>query len=148
MEDMIRGLRCGLPPYAINHILQSLSLEPCRFYIPWCETAETSSQILPKSRRGFFASDTDLQEMAHQAIWELELQLYPSDGEKCCIETYEDFTNSACICCLIYYDCGWLDAYVKDASLFKQIWNELLTLNAEDLTVLTSENDSREVLHL
>ena len=148
MKDIIRGLSCELPPKAINRLLQFLSQKPYQFYIPWCDKIETSTQILAKSSGGFYATATDLQEMEHHTIWELELQIYPLECEKDCFETYEDFANSACLCCLIFYDCGQLDVYIKTASLFKHIQDELLTLKAENLTILTSENDAREALHL
>ncbi len=86
--------------------------------------------------------------MEHHAIWELVLHIYPVGEEKESIKTYADFIGSNCCCCLIYYDCGYLDIYIKEAGLLQQIRACLAELNAEELQVLTDSNDDRQALLL
>lgn len=148
MNAKPRGMRCDLPPYGINKLLLFLSQLPGCFYMPWCDKIEKSTQLLPRSLADVYVTAQELRGMEYQAIWELVLHIYPVGAEKACIKTYRDFMDSNCRCCLIYYDCGNLDIYIKEADLFQQIQARLLSLRAEALEFLTDTNDDREALHL
>ncbi len=76
------------------------------------------------------------------------MQMFPF-GVSCeAIETYDEFLKSSCICCLIYYDCGLLDVYVKDSVFLERIREHLIQLGAEDLEFLTDANDGRTALRV
>lgn len=148
MDNNRRGVRCGLSGRAINELLYFLSTIESNFYIPWQLAIESRDMILPKEVRNVIASEQYIRSISKFTIWELELHIYPYGKTHQSFEIYEDFLRSSCICCLIYYDCGWLSIYIKGDELFCQIYDKLLCLQAEDLVILTEGNDSREALHL
>ena len=148
MDCKRRGMRCGLSNQAINELLRFLLTFEGSFYIPWQLAIESKDMILPQEAKDVLASKQYIKTLAEFTIWELELHIYPRGASPQSFELYEDFWRSPCICCLIYYDCGWLDMYVKDDTLFKHVHSKLIHLHAEDLEILTVDNDSREALHL
>lgn len=147
MPDDIRGVTCSLPSMAIGQLLQFLSELEDTFFIPWCDRIQRREEILPKSFRDKVVTASDLRQLAGCSIFELVLHLYPADMPITAIDTYADFLNSHCLCCLIYYDCGILDLYIKEAVFREKILKKLTELNAEELTLLTWENDGRTVMY-
>lgn len=148
MESAPRGIRCSLPSRAINKLLLYISQLKCEFFIPWYFRITRKETVLPVSAVDYCATSQMIREMACDSIFELVLHMYPPDAAYGQFESYEDFAKSSCVCCLIYYDCGWLDIYVKGDSLRRDIQNHLLLLSAEDMEVLTETNDGREALTL
>lgn len=148
MKSQIIGLHCGLPSGGIQRLLLHLSKENASFWVISCDTIRRPDQWLPDHAQGFRVATDQLLELSKLTIWELVLQLYPKGATPAQIETYEDFENSDCLCCLIYYDCGWLDLYVKDPTLLHSIQELLADLPAEDTQMLTAANDGRIALHL
>lgn len=148
MKSQIRGLRCSLPSGGIQELLLHLSKENASFWIATCYAIRRPDQWLPDRAQGFRVTTDQLQELSNLTIWELVLQLYPKGATPAELEIYEDFENSDCLCCLIYYDCGWLDLYVKDPNLLHSIQELLADLPAEDTQILTAANDTRTAMHL
>ncbi len=148
MNHTVRGISCSLYHGAIGNLLQILSKEPFAFFIPWCSRIDHPKMLLPKSSPIYSISASDLAELSTDCIWELVLQMFPF-GVSCeAIETYDDFLKSSCICCLIYYDCGLLDVYVKGPVFLERIRKHLIQLGAEDLEFLTDANDGRTALRV
>lgn len=148
MNHTVRGISCSLYNGTIGNLLQILSKEPFAFFIPWCSRIDHPKMLLPKSSQIHRISSSDLAELSADCIWELVLQMFPF-GVSCeAIETYDDFLRSPCICCLIYYDCGLLDVYVKDPAFLERIREHLMRLGAEDLMFITDANDGRTALHV
>ena len=143
MKDAIRGIECQLEDSAINGLLFFLAKEPCEFFVPWYSAIYNNGMILPSDTKNFVVDSDDIAVMMNHTIWEMVLHLYPPGAQIAQIETYEDFVKSSCICCLIYYDCGFLDIYVKDPQLLERIREQLISLNATDMVTIRDSNDGR-----
>lgn len=148
MNHTVRGISCSLFHGAIGELLQILAKEPFEFFVPWCSRIDHPKMLLPKSSPIYSISASDLAELSTCSIWELVLQLFPVGGGCAEIETYDDFLKSPCICCLIFYDCGLLDVYVKDPVFLERIREHLIRLGAEELMFLTDANDGRTALRV
>lgn len=150
MKSSIRGMECSLYNSAlkIDELLIFLSQEPCSFYIPWCSMIYRQGMLFPEGFQNFTVSSKKLRNLAKQSIWELVLHMYHPGSDPEIIETYEDFANGVCTCCLIYYDCGLLEVYVKEYELFQKVWHMLTCMGVKDLTVITDTNYRRTAMHL
>lgn len=148
MLDTIRGIECTLFNEKIEELLIFLSHELGEFYIPWCLKIDDSQMLLPTSIESCHISANNLIELAKSSIWELVLHIYPISSKYEMIETYDDFIKSACRCCLIFYDCGLMDIYIKGKKLFERIHNKLIALEAGDMRLITDVSDTRTILHL
>lgn len=152
----IKGIECSLYNGRIEELLHFLSNKPFDFYIQRCMKID-ATQILPKLSNNFCISSHDLRRLSRESIWELVMYVYPIDSSdqtieidssRKTIETYDDFIQSPCICCLIFYDCGLLDLYVKESNLREQLYDLLLSLEATDMELITDVSDSRTYMHL
>ena len=148
MIDLIRGIRCSLYNGKITDLLMDIAQKDCSFYIESCMEIENKHQLVPKLLRNVHANGQDIQRLAAISIWELVLHMYPKGKQAEKINTYEDFLKSECACCIIFYDCGLLDIYIKDQVELNRIWEKLTSLQAQDMIVITNTTDSRTVLHL
>ena len=120
-----------------------LAKGPYEFFVPWYSAIYNNEMILPSDAKDFTIDCHDIADMMNHSIWEMVLHLYPPGAQMGQIETYEDFVKSSCICCLIYYDCGFLDIYVKDPQLLERIREQLISLNATDMVTIRDSNDGR-----
>lgn len=148
MTENIRGIECSLYNGRVEELLLFFSNKPFDYYVRRCMKIDDKYVILPKSSYNFCISPHDLKELAKESIWELVLHVYPAGSNGKLIETYDDFVNSACICCLIFYDCGLLDIYIKESSLRDQLYDLLLSLQAKDIELITDVSDGRTCLSL
>ena len=137
MAQNIRGLRCSLDYYRLADFLKYLSKQAWVFYIPWCMLDGLITIT------DYNASTRDLQALDKHRIWELELQCYPYNTDKTKISNYQDFSISNCACYLLYFDCGYLEIYIKQQYEFQQFWNYLMSIGAKDLVIVTAVNDTR-----
>lgn len=137
MDQKIRGLRCSLDYYCLANFLRYLSKKAWKFYIPWCFLDGIITV------RDYRASTKDLETLDKHRIWELELQCYPHDAIQVDIANYQEFCTSLCACYLLYFDCGYLEIYVKQLNVFRQFWDYLVSLGAKDLVIVTDTNDTR-----
>ena len=137
MEQTIRGMKCALDYHRLKDFLKQLPQTNMEVTVPWCLFDETV--IL----RNYKASKQDLKTVENHRIWELELQCFFQTADPIDIATYQDFLLSSCVCCLFYFDCGYLEIYVKCPIMFQQFWGCLVDLDAEDLQVITDSNDTR-----
>ena len=146
-RNPVKGISCLLPDQSVNGLLLHISDLEYDFFSPWCLKIASREMMLPESVKGLAITPSYLRELGHQAIWELVLHVYPMCAPKTEIETYEDFLNSSCLCCMIYYDSGWLDIYIKDDVLFADIQTWLQKLEAKEIVLLTDANDKRTIMH-
>lgn len=148
MNESIRGIECSLYKGSINELLDFLVEESCEFYAPWYMGIDNTHTTLPRAKQNLHLTALGLKDLAKESIWELVLQLYPKGYDYEVIETYIDFQRSSCICCIIFYDCGLMEIYIKNSVLFELIYNKLNQIQAEDIELITSYNDKRTYLHL
>ena len=137
MKQNIRGMKCSLDYYRLADFLKYLSEKEWAFYVPWC----LLDGII--TVRDYMVLKKDLAALDKHRIWELELQCLPQETVQVDIVDYQDFFSSSCACYLLYFDCGYLEIYVKQPNEFKQFWNHLAALEAEDLLIITDDNDTR-----
>lgn len=148
MDESIRGIACSIDNGSVDELLLLLAEESCEFYASWYMGADNKHTILPATAQNLHLSSAALKDLAKNSIWELVLQLYPIGYNYKAIETYLDFQRSLCQCCLIYYDCGFMEVYIKNPALFELIYNKLQQIQAKDIKFITSSNDKRTCLHL
>lgn len=148
MNQKVRGIECSLYNGKFMEVLFHLSTKYNFFYIPWCKKFDNKKMLLPKATSISYVTANGLRQIAKQSIWELVLHIYPEGAIINEINTYTDFIESSCECCLIFYDCGMLDLYIKDPILFEDMWEKLELLQASDLSVITELNDTRTMLHV
>ena len=147
MTVHIRGIECSLYNGNIKELLVFLSNKPFDFFVKSCAKINDNSIFLPQISYNFCILSNELYELAKASVWELVLHMYPAGSNKQQIETYEDFLKSECLCCLIFYDCGMLDIYIKDYDLNREIYNILNSLQAEDIKYITDSSDGRTFLY-
>lgn len=146
MKENKRGISCSIYGGLIREFLLFLAKEKYSFFIPYGSVIHHKNMLLPAPIHSINATFEDVQKLADTTIWELVLHVYPQKASKAQIETYEDFLNSDCICCLIYYDCGIMDVYIKENILFDVVLEKLTALSAKNIEIITDINDGREVL--
>ena len=139
---MIRGIQCTLDAPVLNFIKTILQW-PLEFYVPWCQKVDTDNKYNPGDYTDFFHCQDNLVFLEKSAIWEIVIHGYPKGHTPETLEVYEEYLHSSCQMCLIYYDCGYLDIYIKDETRRKLAWDTLINLGAEDMDWLTDENDGR-----
>ena len=137
MEQHIRGIKCSLDYYNLVEFLKLLSTKEWSFYVPWC-LIDGFNTI-----KEYTASREDLVCLTEHRVWELELQCISNGATHTKVNDYYEFLCSACSCYLLYFDCGYLEIYVKHHNDFQQFWEYLSTINAEDVLVITDDNDTR-----
>ena len=143
--EQIRGIECSLNGDSMYLFLEFIVQENYNYYSPWL-LKTSKDKLLPESTPNINITQKSVLELKNYGLWEMVLHMYPPGVLPATIHTYDDFLKSECIGCFIYYDCGFLDIYIKKPVLFERIWNKLSSLNAEDMTVLTDENDRRTAL--
>ncbi len=148
MTENIRGIECSLYNGRIEDLLLFLSNKPFDFYIRRCMKINDKHALLPKPSCNFRILPNDLKQLAKESIWELVLDIYPVGSNIQTIETYDDFLESPCVCCLIFYDCGLMDIYVKDSNLRNRLYHMLFSLQAKDITLISDVSDNRTCLSL
>ena len=137
MVENIRGLKCSLDYYDLIVLLRFLSKNDWESFVPWCLLDGFDSLTNLKG----FLDDFSLFEKHN--IWELELQCTPPKTEPINIKTYQDFSGSPCTCYLLYFDCGYLEIYIKEKNDFQQLEEYLMNVGVQDLSTITDENDTR-----
>lgn len=137
MEQHIRGLKCSVDYYELIDILRFLANKEWSFFAPWC----LMDGLNPITNSKGFLDDFSIFEKHN--IWELELQCIPHTTEPMIIKTYQDFIGSLCACYVIYFDCGFLELYIKERSVFQQIKEFLVKNRVQDLCIITDDNDTR-----
>lgn len=150
---MIRGIECTVAPGALANLLTYFSQDSSTFFVPWClvHQAGLGGRIgIPETReyRNMSLAACDMDAIIGMSIWELVLHKYPREKQIQTIDTYEDFVNSDCELCLLYYDCGPLEIYIKKDDCIQRIWDMLVALNAQDLKLITDANDNRSGLYV
>lgn len=137
MTNSIRGLKCSIDYFKLIHLLKFLTNKDWEFFAPWCLMDGINVITNVKG----FLDDFSLFE-GHN-IWELELQCTPPKTEPFRIKTYQDFSRSLCLCYLLYFDCGYLEIYIKEKCDVEHLKRQLEKIGAQDLCIITDENDAR-----
>lgn len=137
MKNNIRGIKCSIDYYQLKEFLKFLTNRPWDFYMPWCLLDDMVPIMSPKMLL------PNLSTFENHNIWEMELQCFPPNMEYVHVTDYQAFCSSPCECCLLYYDCGYLEIYVKQRDCFQQFWGYLKCCETEDLQFITDWNDTR-----
>ena len=143
-----RGMECELPDGGIRQVMNYLAEEDGAFYIQRCTAIDQAHPLMPGTSFHFSVSAEELRRLAQNGIWELVLDVYPRGAKADSIVSYSDFQKSACLCRVFYYDCRFLDLYVKNPGLFAGLKRLLLSLGAENLYDITDASDQRTELGL
>lgn len=147
MDNRTIGLECTLEDNGTEMFLQFLSTMYSSFSVPWCMVNGNDNNNGEYSPTTLLSSAW-LERLAENEILELVLFAYAKDALPSVIVDYDDFWKSECRLCLIYYDCGVLEVYIKNKEDFIAIWNELVLLHAQNMVTKTALNDGRSKLCL
>lgn len=139
---MIRGIQCTLDAPVLAFVKTILQW-PLEFYVSWCLKVDTHNKYIPGNYTDFYLCPNNIGFLEKSAIWEIVIHGYLAGHSPETLDLYEEYLYSPCQMCLIYYDCGYLDIYIKDETRRKSAWDTLVALGAEDLEWLTDENDRR-----
>lgn len=144
MRTNIRGIRCEISSCIgldLERVLKGLPLEAHKllywgmltYHDRWLDSKleEVRSDFIAEiSGRGY-------------VIWEMYLHIFPKATDPKHIDNYEEFLESPCRCSVLYYDCGYLEIYVKDVKWREIILNNLRAMETERIDLITDENDDR-----
>lgn len=107
------GIECEVDTTNFSKILQHFASLPYSFYISNYMGISDKHTIMPETRKSFYASLQQLESMSSHCIWEITLQLWPSAEKVTQLRTFTDYLNSDCMGAIIYYDCNYLEIYLK-----------------------------------
>lgn len=145
MHNKTIGLECTLEEDGTEMFLRFLAAKYHSFSVPWCSiNGDNSEQFRSTESK----SPAWVEQLAENALLELVLFAYGKNALHSIIWDYDDFEKSECSACLLYYDCGVLEIYVKSNDEFAAIWNELTLLHAQNMVAKTVRNDGRSKLYL
>lgn len=108
---------------------------------------DNKEMLLPENHNDFWINPNTLERMSKDTIWELVLFVYDKNITIQPAKTYNDYVNSSCVACLIYYDCGLLEIYVKEPDFKNRLLELLNKIGAEDLKYITDDGNYREFLY-
>jgi len=145
MSSNIIGIECSLYGGRIEHLLQFFSNCPYEFYIKWLQKGPGCNWALPVSFCNLSVSSSKLRKLAEESIWELVLQVYPIGSNWQPLETYEEYLLDQCLCCLLFYDCGMTEIFVKNFELRNQLHSLLISIGAKDIEIISDESCYRRV---
>lgn len=141
MEDKILGLSFGIDIDDFMYILQYFAKEEYHFLASHCEM-HVGNTILPRDFYKLHWTAEQLREVAEECIWALTLQIYPLSCETDYFDTYDGFLKSECVCCVIMYDCGWMEIYTKSEEDLNGIEQFLKTIPTEEMEYITKSPGS------
>ena len=152
MNGTMRGFECTLYNSSFGDLLAELARESYDFYVAHYMTTDvmeawSSGPQSSSPRERVHISTEELKGISEDRVMELVLHVYPMGSRDSEINTYEDFQQSDCVCCVIFYDCRMLEIYVKDAILQEKISKHLLAMGGEEMAFITDENDGRVVFY-
>ena len=145
MQEGIRGLEAELPqgaPFRIIDVLRGISPDDnYKIFTPGCRVW---SGFAPTSAPGLI-SPQDLRALStpKYTIEELSLHFFPLDAQARELRDYADYMESACVCSIMYYDCGMLEIYTKDAEWLRRLKSNISDMHPVSLTYKTDLNDGR-----
>ena len=141
------GLKCGLEDGQLQDMLCWFAEKDYDVLVYDIYKIDNKSSIMPISYKNISIHSSGLKEFFHSTIWEMVMYIYPPGAEKQAIDTYEDYVNSQCVGCVIYYDCGYLEVYTKDVPLLHEIDALASAWNVEEKSLIT-ESNRRTIMHL
>lgn len=144
-KEVIRGLEAEFPQRAsfrIMDVLHGILLDHYKIFTPGCRIWP---KFAPASISGLI-SPQDLLTLSTEkyAIEELSLHFFPCDAQPRALWDYSDYMESSCVCSILYYDCGFLEIYVKDTELLQMLKRNTSAMHPISLTYKTNLNDDRE----
>lgn len=142
MKKQIIGLECSVSNsnFSIGKWLAGLEIEKYRLFIQ-------TLMLNDLSKDNIFGKEISLAELENinklYGIMEITLSIFPENELPCNISDYVQFLSSPSICCLIYYDAGCLEVYVKTKDWIEIIEQNLQKCELDYIAFKTFENDGR-----
>ncbi len=142
----VQEIECILAPEKTIELVRFLGGGAEAIYIQECMLIDHTHPTLPAFFSNGDLNPDQLTKMFPVNLWEIVLHVYPPQAEKSPINTYQDFLDSACICCIIYYDCNYLEIYAKDSNYLQCIESKLVDLGAENILLIDEKKIYRQVM--
>ena len=147
MKDNVIGIEFFVNGRVIKEVLNYYSLKYDEFYIPWVYNMHVPGMIIPSGKKDIDLGPQELRVLAKTSVWELVLHVYEPGANRSEINTYDDFMKSECICCLIYYDCGYLEIYSKDKEHLVEMWNKISQMDIDERSIITDADPIRKEMY-
>jgi len=129
----------------LDKILKNIDCDSYNWYITEDEIYKEKGNILLTGQlytnREF---KTIIKNEKHYVVF-ANIQLYFNSSKIKKIATYEDFINSDCQLILLVTDNIFVDIYVKEKKILKQIYQNALKNEFDDIKYITNDNDIRKV---
>lgn len=142
------GVQCELSDYGelnLTSVFQGINLHQYNLF-SYSMLSEGSKII---TNNGSCVTPESLMSISDSkcAIWELSMYVFPKCSLPRQITDYIDYLNSECICCLLYYDCKYLEVYAKSQEWITIIADNLSHMKYNELSSITSDNDVRNYFY-
>ena len=144
---MIIGYECSLCDGRLADILRHLTTQQYEYYVPLLSAISNGGNVLPTVIKNVCVDSDELMQIAQKCIWELELHIYPYGAKKKLFKTYDEYINSDCICCLVFYDCKLLDVYAK-SEILEDFFMLLCGIGANQLTEIREDGNHRDLMYI
>lgn len=111
----------------------------------WLESEQELEELFPGNLRciGGEALARILEAPEPQYIIHADLKAFPPGKPATECKTYDEFVSGDCLFVLIIVDSTYAMIYCKDRKLLASLHNHLPGLGAEEVQVITEENDFR-----
>ena len=142
MEQYSIGLDCCLPnaEFNIAKWLNGLPLERYQLFIQTLMFTDLTQDIICKR----ITTLGELEGLNHKyGVMEITLSIFPVGTPPHIISDYLQFLNSLCVCCLIYYDAGFLELYTKENKWLEKLEGNLQNCSPDHIVFKTLESDTR-----
>ena len=129
------------------NIFENIDLKLYNFYF---EQQEIIRKNLNNKLPAYMSGNLFKQEITSnniQKIVEINLRMYQNDKSDEQIDTYKDFLASNCELILLIWDARYVEIYIKDKQLQKQIL-ENIEVNKIDYKIKTLQNDDRYEMYV
>lgn len=126
----------------ISKLFQGIMLKDMQIYISESEIFRNNQPV----QNGTTLIDSMIKEhveIPNSWIHNLVLYLYPSSATASAIRTYKDLLDSDCELVLLVYDMSYVEIYVKDSDLLKQLLNNVAQMPVVNLDIKTDQTDLR-----
>lgn len=143
MNNDVRGLEAVLSfkkHFQPEQLLQGIPVQNFQMYMPWC--------IISSAVKGLSYSQpitlSFLQDLSEtNCIWEQVLHFFPHNEDARRLRDYEDFLNSTCQCSILFYDCAYLEIYVKCNEWLNTFQQNIMKMHPVSFCIKTDETDTR-----
>ena len=152
-EKMLRGVFVKVPQSfetaVLSVTLKPITVEQYKWYNLLSQNEVWTNQDGENAFNSPFYNGKDFLQQIQKKhfIVFIKLQAYDQDGAYCDITTYHDFLQSDCQILILINDCEFLEIFMKDEALIKDVYQNALS-SGYHATYITDDNDGRTKMNV